>query len=173
MYWFDVADQLFQDFDVNANAPIVDWFQRPGSVEANKTNRSNRNLVPNRSIGSGETVIRRSPHVYLTGQLEAPPRSAVEIWLDNQSPTPTMGFEEAEGYMESQNFDASLGVAFTSMPYALNPLAAEFAPRTDATQTSRHASYASRSTDHDFVVPEENETGDDSSSSTSMEPEFI
>lgn len=37
MHWYDVADQLFVQFDVPASAPLTDWFLRPTTASRERT----------------------------------------------------------------------------------------------------------------------------------------
>lgn len=86
-HWYDVAQSLFDQFNIDLQVPEPDWFQRPTMVQKYYScdytaHGSERNLTTDRyfetSSGSGETVVHHalSPPApeFMRGSLTHPPR---------------------------------------------------------------------------------------------------
>ncbi|KAI9163265.1 hypothetical protein HJFPF1_04867 [Paramyrothecium foliicola] len=93
MHWFDIADRLFELFNVSASTPTVNWFSRPRNdkeIGHGATDTANKNLRRrSSSLSSCGTVIHHEmpQHGHQSSPPDWPsrrlPMAAIRSWLNS------------------------------------------------------------------------------------------
>ncbi|KAG6108663.1 hypothetical protein E4U31_007479 [Claviceps sp. LM219 group G6] len=153
MYWFDMAERLFQKYNFPISAPDVDWFCRPTAVSVEDDQAvevgSDTTLYCHDSFISDEnrTVIHHrmesSPYPAAGYSQDAVPSSNISAWIAAQPdwatafsqplrPTPGDGiviprYTVSEPHLSASAWN-SVGQERNSGGFRLNPEATEFDP---------------------------------------------